>query len=381
MHFLTLVTRHISWLVGLALSMSAWGEIKPETIGENTLGEPQASWVFIHDFTGPFYVFDVEQGEMKGLLSSTTYTPAVEVDLGRNQIFAAERYYSRLHRGPRTDVVTIYDIATLAPVAEIPIPDKIASLTFPQYISLLDDQKHLAVFNMTPGQSVSLVDVDEQQFVGEVSTPGCALIMPVEDRGFMQACGDGTLQLIRLDRDGNEKSRDRSKVFFGVDEDPIFDKPVPVPGGWLFISFDGQIIEAQADGRKIKLSKPWSILTDEEAEADASHRWRPGAGGQLLSYHRDLDLLFVLMHEGGVDTHEHAGSEVWVFNRASQRRIARIELDSAGNNLHVSQGEDALLSVVGEDGALHVYDVATTSEVRVIKEIGPSPGLVQGFIR
>ena len=58
--------------------------------------------------------------------------------------------------------------------------------------------RHLAVFNMTPAQSVSIVDVRSRTFAGEISTPGCAVIMPVANRDFMMICGDGTLQLIRL---------------------------------------------------------------------------------------------------------------------------------------------------------------------------------------
>ena len=85
---------------------------------------------------------------------------------------------------------------------------------------------------MTPAQSVSIVDVRDRRFVAELSTPGCALIMPVEDRGFLMMCGDGTLQLVRLDRNGEESERVRGDVFFSVEEDPVFDKPVRTDAGW-----------------------------------------------------------------------------------------------------------------------------------------------------
>jgi methylamine dehydrogenase heavy chain len=104
---------------------------------------------------------------------------------------------------------------------------------------MLSDGRHFLVFNMTPAQSVSVVDVEERNFVGEISTPGCAMIMPVEDNDFLMICGDGTLQLIQLDEQGNETNRERSKEFFEVLEDPVFDRPVPTSGGWLLMSHSG----------------------------------------------------------------------------------------------------------------------------------------------
>ncbi|MGH8246138.1 MAG: amine dehydrogenase large subunit, partial [Gammaproteobacteria bacterium] len=40
----------------------------------------------------------------------------------RREIYVSETYYSRVNRGQRTDVVTVYDKATLSPVAEIVLP-------------------------------------------------------------------------------------------------------------------------------------------------------------------------------------------------------------------------------------------------------------------
>lgn len=338
------------------------------------MSEPQPSWVFIHDGTGPIYIFDSASGDMQGLLSSTFYTPAVDVNLKRKEIYAAELYYTRKYRGERTDVVSIYDFETLSVTAEIEIPNKIASLGFPQYIALLDDERHLAVFNMTPAQSVSIVDVRARSFVGEISTPGCALMMPTDDRGFLQMCGDGTLQLITLDRNGAERARSRSTVFFGIDDDPVYDKPVATADGWLLVSFEGKVFDVTVTSGKINISEPWSVLS----ETDAQENWRPG-GGQLVAYHADLDLIFLLMHQGEVDTHEDPGAQVWVFDRGSKRRIHRIELEQAGTNLHVSKGADPLLSVTGVDRQLHVFDVHTAKLLRSISGVGTAPGLIQGF--
>lgn len=356
------------------VTFPALADLKPETITRTKMAKPSATWLFVKQLMGPAYIFDTATGDMKGLMSVSGFTPALEPNNARGEIYAAESFYSRGTRGTRTDVVSIYDMETLSPTEEIVVPKKLASLPFRQYISLLDDGKHLVVFNMTPAQSVSIVNVAKRKFVQEISTPGCALTLPVENRSFLQMCGDGTLQLIGLNRKGEESSRSRSEGFFKIDEDPVYDKPVPAGEGWMLISFDGKIFDASVKAGEISVSEPWSILTEEDKKAG----WRPG-GGQILAYHHQLDLVFTLMHQGGTDTHEEPGNEVWVFDNESRRRVARISLAVMANNLSVSQNEDALLTVSGIDSQLHVYDVRTTKLVRTISQIGGFVGLLQGF--
>ena len=328
----------------------------------------------VHDGLGPAYVFDTADGEMLGLLSLSRFTPAVQPNVAAGELYAAESFYSRGPRGDRTDVLTIYDLATLSPAGEVAIPQKIAALPFRQYIELLDDRRHVAVFNMTPATSVSIVDVKDRAFVAEISTPGCALIMGTPNRGFLQLCGDGRAQLIRLDADGNETARVRSEQFFSVEEDPVFDKPLRMDSGWLLTSYLGQVFELTVDDDNIEVSAPWSLLTDE----DRAGSWRPG-GGQFIAYHAGQDLMFVLMNADGEFSHDNAGTEVWVFNRATQRRIGRLPLQHRGTNLFVSQDRAPLLTVTGVDSQLHVFDVATLKLVRSISEVGTAPGLLQGF--
>jgi methylamine dehydrogenase heavy chain len=361
-------------LAGLLIAPWCLAQIEPEAVGTSQLGQPQPTWFIARDGLGPAYVFDAATGEMQGLLSLSPYTPAAEVNRARGEIYAAESYYSRATRGERTDVVTIYDMSTLAARSEIKVPNKIASLPFRQYIGLLDDGKHLAVFNMTPAQSVTLVNVASEEFVGEISTPGCALIMPVANRSFLQICGDGTLQLLRFDRQGQEAERLRSSVFFDIRQDPVFDKPVATVDGWLLTSYLGQVREVSVEGDDIVLSDPWSLLSDEELAAG----WRPG-GGQLVSYHQGLDLLFVLMNPQGEFAHDSSGTEIWVYNRGSQRRVQRVPIDYRGTDLLVASGAEPSLIVTGEDRLLHVLDVATMVEVRTIAEVGIYPGFLQAF--
>ncbi len=356
----------------LLLVLPARAEVEPETIRVERLGAPAPTWFMAKALQGPANVFDAASGEMLGLLSLSPWTPAVEPNVARAEIYAAESYYSRRVRGERSDVLTVYDLETLAPTHEIDIPDKVASLAFRHYIALMDDGRHLAVFNMTPAQSVSIVDVQSRVFVGEISTPGCALVMPSTDRSFLMLCGDGTLQRIRLDRQGGEVARDRSAAFFDVEEDPIFDKPVATPEGWLLMSFEGRVFDVAVDGDDIAVSEPWPLLDD----ADAG--WRIG-GGQVVAYHEPFDLMFTLMHQGGPDTHEDPGTEVWVVDRGERRRIGRIALDGPVHTIHVTEGAQPLLVAARLDGPIDIYDVRTLRKARSIAEPGVDTFLLQGF--
>ncbi len=237
-------------LISIACTMpvSVYGEIKLEVIGQEQLGEPTASWFVAKSTMGSGFVLDAASTQMLGTLSLTPWTPTFVRSEARNEVYAAEAYYSRLYGGTRNDVLTIYDHANLSPIAEIDLPDKIASLNFLQYLSLMSDGRLMTVFNMTPAQSVSVVNLEERSFAGEISTPGCALTLAVDELGFLMICGDGTLQLIRLNANGEETKRTRSRSFFKVDKDPVFDQPVQTASGWQLISFEGLVYEVSVEG-------------------------------------------------------------------------------------------------------------------------------------
>ncbi|MEM1433917.1 MAG: amine dehydrogenase large subunit [Pseudomonadota bacterium] len=352
----------------------ARADLAPETISVETLGEPQSSWFLAKDMLGSASLFDAATGEMLGLLSLTPFTPTVQPNLRKGEIYAAEAYYSRLYDGERNDVLTVYSTTTLARAAEIEIPDKIASLPFRQYIALMDDDTHLVLFNMIPAQSVSVVNIETRQFVSEITTPGCALIMPVANRSFLQQCGDGRLQKIVLGANGEEVERVRSDVFFSVEEDPVYDKPLPLGGGWLMVSFEGKVFEAGLEDDGIGISEPWSLLS----EADQGESWRIG-GGQILAMTEDGSTLFALMHQGGVDTHEDPGTEVWVYDRQSQRRIGRLQLEVPAMNLFVTATEQPMLLVSDVENQIHIFDAQRLRKLRTIEDPGQAVGMFQHF--
>lgn len=355
----------------MLLTRLANAQIEPHTATVETMDDPGENW-FISMTRQGAYIYDGVTGEMQGLLSLSNHTPAVQANPARKEFYAAESFYSRGVHGDRTDVMTIYDYENLSPIAEVEIPQKITILNFRTYIQLVGDARHVAIFNMTPAASVTIVDAVDRSLVGEISTPGCALIMAVGDNDFLMICGDGTMQLIQLDDDGNESNRERSREFFSVEDDPVFDRPVPFNGGWLLVTHHGRVFHVTVDGDDIDISRPWPMISEEDAEED----WRPG-GAQLKSVHEGTGLMYVLMHQGEEYTHHEAGSEVWVYNLMAQRRIARLELPVEASNIMVTQEAEPKLIVADEEGGLHLYDALQLKLDRTIEDPGPAASLIQ----
>lgn len=357
--------------MGLLLTLPAMAAaLEPETPGRVTLDQPTSGWFIIHGMEAS-YLFDGDTGEMQGLISHNWYTPAIEPNIEKGELYLAESFYSRGVSGERADVVTIVDLETLSTRAEVVIPSKFAALPHRHHIGLMGNRRHLAVFNMTPAQSISIVDVVDRSFVGEISTPGCAMIMPTGERAFAMICGDGTLQLIRLDETGKEASRSRSKSFFVVEEDPVFALPLETDAGWVLVTHDGRAFDAAVDGGEIRIGEPWWLTSED----DRAEEWRPG-GSQPLTLHRGANLLYVLMHQGGVDTHAESGTEIWVVDAARQHSIGRLRLDVAADNILVSGEEQPKLYVYDMNGKLHIYDGLALKRLRTIDEPGPSPALI-----
>ena len=372
MRVITLIALFIALNIALGIP-AANAQLQPDTIGQETMSAPAENW-FISKTDAGAYIYDGLSGKMQGMLSlGGVNTPAVQPYGPRREFYAAESYYSRNVHGDRTDVVTIYDFDNLSPVAEIEIPKKIAILSFRGHLGLTGNGRHLLVFNMTPAQSVSIVDVENRTFVGEISTPGCAIIMPIAANDFMMICGDGTLQLIQLDDNGSESNRVRSEQFFVVEEDAVYDRPVRTEDGWLLVSHAGKAFDVSQDGTQVVISS-WPMITDE----DVDEEWLPG-GGQLKTVHRELGLLYILMHQGGEYTHHQSGSEIWVIDINQQRRIARIELEVSASHLMVTQESEPKLIVSDTDGGLHVYDALQLKLERTIKDPGPSADLLEDF--
>jgi len=375
-------------LVLAAFALGAAGaraELAPEPVGKVfTLPErpvPHGFWLsdaLLHRTA----LFDADSGELLGTLTAGTpgvgfvIAPLFSKD-GR-EIYLAETYYARGVRGERTDVVNVYDATTLAPLHEIAIPPKRAEY-FPGNAAnaLSDDGRYAAVFNATPGASVSVVDVRARRFVAEVPTPGCGLVFAAGPARFLMLCADGAALAVAVDERGARA--ERSAPFFDPNADPLTEKAVRRGAEWLFVSYEGLVHSVDVSGPALAFGEPWPLFDD----AQRADGWRVG-GGQHLAVHAASGRLYALVHQGPKDTHKDPGREVWVYDLAARRRVQRIEL---GNPLAalvraqagIARGGAAswlLDALLPNPGAWSILVTQDESPVLVATAEGPSSVLV-----
>ncbi len=277
-------------------------------------------------------LFDADSAAMLGsIYAGQDLSPVMPLtNAKRREVYVAATYYSRRTHGERTDALVIYDASTLAPLGEVVLPPKRASNGGGVALSALLDDGHFAVvFNQTPANSVSVVDVVERRLAGEIATGGCALVYPAGPRRFGMLCLDGTALAITLDESGVEASRTTSGKFFDAANDPITEKGVRLAAGtgrWLFASFEGQAHEVDFAAQPAPSVQPrWSLFSDAEREDG----WRIG-GRQHLALHAATGRLYSLVHQGGVDTHKDSGPELWVYDVAKRAKIRTIEVPNLG---------------------------------------------------
>ena len=351
-------------------------EIEADPLTVETLGAPGPHWIWLNDGLLPATrLFDAGTGRMLGMFSTSSSTSAIEWNVGRGEVVNAAAYYSRGTFGDRTDVVQIRSLTTLLPVGEVVLPPSLPKIAngYPlrAYSGLLDGGRFMTVYNFNPVMSVSVVDVAARTYAGEILTAGCGLVMPTSADSFLQLCGDGTVQRVRLDAKGKEADRARTEPFFDAENDPLMDRPARAGDTWWFNTYSGKIYSIS--GSTLAISEPWNVQGSDAADAG----WRPG-GRMPLAMHRAQGKLFVLMHEGGMDTHEDPGSQVWVFDVKSGKRVARFTLAGAAVSIDVSQDAEPLLYAINaETNALDVYSATDGSKQRTIGSIGIGVSVIQ----
>lgn len=329
-----------------------------------------ATWMFAHDtnffslLDGKVVVVDVASAtdHYKGMIGAGQFASFLAAT-SRPELYVAETYYSRRTRGVRSDVITIYDTATLKPQAEIALPGEKRGLVVTQKASFqfTDGERLALVFNFTPAASVTVVDLLERKVLNEVQIPGCSLIYPTGKRGFSTLCGNGTLATFSLNEQGEASAPTTSAVFNDIDNDPLFMKTATVDGISYFPSFKGRLQAIDFRGEKAKIGAVWSLVSKDEAAAG----WRP-SGWQVISADAK-GRLYVLMQEGGHDgTHKDGGGEVWVFDAKSKKRLKRLVLDSPGVTIEATMTAEPLLVVVNAEMEFDVYNPETGAKIRTI---------------
>lgn len=372
-------------VVVLALfSAAAFAEIKPEQIGviEALPDTYPSHWIiaqdgaFFHMNDGKFIVLDVDSddpaSQFKGMFNGSFIAQFYQAKT-RPEMYVAETFHSRGQRGDRTDVLTIYDKRSLAPIGEVVIPPKRSSNMPTDFnLQLVDKETIALVYNFTPATSVSVVDVVEREFLGEIPIPGCSLVYPMGGRAFASICSDGSILSVQLDDGGQQSSSNRSEPFFNVDSDPLMEKAAMHDGTAYFPTFLGNLYPIDLKGTAPKIGKPWSLVGDEEGG------WRPG--GIRVATADSNGRLYVLMHpDGGDGTHKDPGVEVWVFNTDKKQRIDRIELQLPALSIALTRDAKPLLVATNIEMAIDVYDAERGDHLRTIGYFGQeTPFLLHG---
>jgi len=358
-----------------------WAQLPadPDGVVEQLPSKPTPHWVWVNDTSffaypdGRAFLVDGDSGRMLGMLSTGFSFTGVLVPKAGGVIYSPEIYFSRGTRGTRTDVVTIYDAIRLEPVGEIEIPPKRASiLPMAGAQALTDDERFLLIYNFTPAQSVTVIDMRSRKFVGEIETAGCALVYPTGPRSFFSICGDGALLVTTLTDAGTLASHVRTAAFIDVVKDPVTEKGVRWRDTWLFASFEGVLHPLRATAAGVEAEPTWPLFTQQEL---AQH-WRPG-GLQHLAVHGGSGRLFSIVHQGGPETREELGDEVWVYDVASRKRAQTIAMRNKVGSIQVSQDDHPLLFACAmEANRLDIYDVASGKYLRTVEPLGQTPALL-----
>lgn len=323
----------ITLALGASPTAPANAELPAESPGEIERLEPpfDAHWVWVADLVlERLALIDADDGRFVGMVNGG-YGPMMPVfSLKRNEMYLPSTYFSRRTRGERTDVLEIYDLATLSPVAEVILPGRRATDAVALgHTAITDDERFVAVFNWTPATSLSIVDVERRTMAIEVQIPGCSLVYAAGNRRFFSLCADGSALVITLDDDGSAATKERTKPFFDPNADPVTEKAARFGDHWIFVSFEGVAHVVDVSSEQLGFGEPWSLLND----ADRRASWRIG-GLQHLAVHAETSRLYSLMHRGGADTHKEPGEEIWIYDLDSRRRLQRIELVSPGVTIY-----------------------------------------------
>jgi methylamine dehydrogenase heavy chain len=367
-------------LAGAAQAGSVGTSVAPDQLGavERLPASPKPHWVWINDASlgampdGRALLIDGDEGRALGFLNTGYSFSSLTIPKGARTLYSAETYYSRGTRGTRTDVVSFYDPATLSPIGEVILPTKRAS-TIPRLsdAALTDNDQFLAVFNLTPAASLSIVDVRARKPIGSIDIPGCAMAYGGGQRRILSLCADGSVMSSEFDERGRMTQRSALAHFFTL-EDPIIETGVRFHDNWLFVSFAGVVHSLQAGSAGVAALPRWDLLGAREREG----HWLPG-GLQPLAVHNGRGELYVLMHHSAPSNFKMPGTEVWVYDIGSHARLRRIPLGGAVRSIQVSQdGEPLLFALSADTSLLSILDAQSGTPLRTVTEIGATPMLL-----
>ena len=260
-------------------------------IVEKITAKPTAHWLWVSDTNfisfsdGRAHLIDGDTGHYFGSLNTGYVHAKLVLPSHYREIYSAETYYSRHVGGTRTDMVRIYDPVNLSLLDEIMIPNKRAT-TIPRTTSnaLSENDRFMAVFNLTPATSASIVDLKERKFVGEIELPGCAQTIPAGGLRFLSLCSDGAALSFELDEHG--KLAIDEAVAAGNRDLKVGDKISLVPGHVdPTVNFYDWYVCIR--GGRVEALWPITATGVALARSSASTSGRPSSGGTRASWNPD----------------------------------------------------------------------------------------------
>jgi methylamine dehydrogenase heavy chain len=352
--------------------------LPPEQLSIEKLPARSPHWVYVYDdafdneIDARVHLFDGDSYRRLGQIDAG-FNPSVNISPDGSTTVVATTYFARGSRGARTDVVEFTDNTTLAVTREIVLPSKrIETTPTPFNIAYSADGHFLFVSYLTPAASFGVLDPQHGTVLAEIDTAGCALTIPSGSYRVSSMCESGRLLTVTLDAAGHEVSRAMSESFFDADKDPVFAQGIATEHGYAFLSFLGEVHEVDFSGAQPQFAPTWSLLS----AAEKAQSWRPGAE-QVGAIHRALHRLYVPMHQGGEGTHKDGGTEIWVFDLTSHRRLARWPVHSQGLTsvvaIQVSQDPAPIVFASTATAQLAVIDALTGRVRHIEKHLGQTP--------
>lgn len=335
-------------------------------------------YAMVHDFKfsglidSKFALVDTRTQRFKGMISAGQFA-TINHSVKRQKFYVGETIHTRGVRGDRQDIIAIYDFENLDLVNEIDIPPKRMNVVINESsVVMTSDEKFLLVFNMDPGTSVTVIDLDAEEVVGEIPMPGCTLMYPDTGRGFVSLCGNGGLVHVTLADDGSEADRWASEPFNNIDADPLSEKAAYIDGVWYFVTYGGEVQPVDVSGDRPQIGERWWLTTEEERAAN----WRPaGWHGKAGNSTDGKSKLWVGMTPDGYEgSHKDPAPEVWLVDVEKRSIEQRIKLQSMALSIDVNK--DNKLLVVNIEAGLDVYDGISGEYEHTIRALGDTPYMV-----
>ncbi|MBV1907724.1 MAG: hypothetical protein KUG78_00290 [Kangiellaceae bacterium] len=343
-------------------------EILPQDFPESWMFIDEAS--FMSMFGGKMILLDVAETKHSKRIKAT----ADKNLLGnfvqaktRNEFYIMESFHERGARGPRTDVLTIYDKTTVAPIKEIVWKDTNRLTALPERYSmaLSADEKFLYVANFNPAASFTVVDLNKHEIVETIGTPGCVLTYPTGQRSVSSLCSNGGMLTTTLNNNGNKKTQVRMPPFFDTDKTPIYERPAIINNIAYFPSFEGDVHVIDYSGEQAKYVEKWSLTSAKER----STNWRPG--GLALIDKDEQGLFYIIMNPDGKEgTQTHGGPEVWIFDPIKKKKLRTVKIEKWAVSLAVTRGEKPLLVVTNGEMNLDIFNPRDGQLIQTIGDFG-----------